>query len=348
MHSKVLKILMCLFSFSSIAYGQDELSYSKDEWRVTCDNTRTCRVTGYESESDGDDGASIMLVIEPGEKSNIYGYVRTLQEHLKPPTLYINNQNLDSILASSTSDDEFELSNNQINRLLNPKEIISIELKSASSALLISPSGIAEVLAQVDEFQNRAETPLAITKKGEGPARQLKPYINPPVINKKPIDKNLKNTEAFAKNIDKLYPYLSEKFNETPSTDYSCNLSYAEDITYIKNSIQVHPLNEEAALISHPCWRAAYNSADMYWLVNKDFSHVQAIDGVYTSFDDGILELSIMRRATGDCFYFESRVWDGQTFQLSKKSETGMCKGAPGGFWDIPIFVSDVKTSEES
>lgn len=342
--SIALAILLCgdLLGLSFSNDSVEGLSFSKDDWQVDCDNTRTCRVTGYDHDISADDsGASIMFVIEPGKDSRIYGFVRTIQDYKKPLTLYVNDKNFGQLQADPSFDnDQFILLGTQIDRLLNSKTISSVELKDQNNILKISANGMTAVFLKIDEFQNRLNTPLALVKKGKQSVDQLKSYVDPPIIKMGKVIKDQSVIDLVTKNIAKFYPYLEKQFDDK-GFGGNCGLSYNASIEDIKRIIQIHSLNDHQALISHQCWSAAYNFADLYWLVDKNLDHVEQV-GEATSFEDGFLGSFMKGRGIGDCLYFESMAWDGEKFQKSGQENTGMCRGAAGGFWDIPNYVTEV------
>lgn len=345
-NKKILIISAYLTCLSSVGFAVEALSYSKDDWQVDCDNTRTCRVTGYVNDNDvtfDDVGASILLVIEPGKNSKIYGFVRTIEEYKSPLALYINDKNFGNLQISPKSNDEFILSGEQIDRLLNSKTIESIKLWNKNQVLNISANGMTAVFLKVDEFQNRLNTPLAIIKKGNKTVNQLKPYVEPPVIKMGRVIQDQSVIDSVTQNIAKFYPYLEQQLSVDYDLDAICWSYSKEDLAEVKQSIKIYGLNENQALISHQCWRAAYNEGDMYWLVDKSLDTIKQVEGTYTSFDAGFLGLFMKARGIGDCLYFESAVWDGKKFQKSGETSTGMCRGAAGGFWDIPLYVTEIK-----
>lgn len=339
-------MLLCILNVLTLSLGQESLSFSKDDWQVDCDNTRTCRATGYVNDNDvnfDDVGASIMLIIEPGKDSKIYGFARTIEDYEHPLTLYINDQSFGQLQSKGASvEGELLLLGAQVDRLLNSKTINSIELKNKNNTLQVSSKGMTAVFLKIDEFQNRLNTPLALVKKGNQSVDQLKPYVDPPVIKVGKVIQDRSVIDSVTKNIAKFYPYFEKQFDIDSVVDSECWANTREDIDEIKTSIQIYSLNENKSLISHRCWRAAYNEADMYWLVDKSLDHIECVEGTYTSFEDGFLELFMKARGIGDCLYFERAAWDGKSFQMIGQENTGMCRGAVGGFWNIPQYVTEV------
>ncbi len=63
-----------------------------------------------------------------------------------------------------------------------------------------------------------------------------------------------------------------------------------------------------------------------------------------SAYGKGVISMSQKGRGIGDCWAMASWVWDGKTFHKSREATTGMYRNLrPGGTWDLPIWVADVK-----
>ena len=54
------------------------------------------------------------------------------------------------------------------------------------------------------------------------------------------------------------------------------------------------------------------------------------------------LSASHKSRGLGDCWGHQSWVWDGRQFVHTASSSHGLCRGFPGGAWDMPTRVVEV------
>ena len=67
---KVLSIC-CLSVIGSYGFAQEikGISFSHQEWEISCSNTGTCKAAGYQSEENGDNPASLLLVRKAGQNN---------------------------------------------------------------------------------------------------------------------------------------------------------------------------------------------------------------------------------------------------------------------------------------
>ncbi len=73
MKSACIAAALSLAALSAGAAGKDPVAFSHNDWEVTCDNTRTCRAAGYQSESGPSDPVSMLITraAGPGTAINI-------------------------------------------------------------------------------------------------------------------------------------------------------------------------------------------------------------------------------------------------------------------------------------
>lgn len=63
--------ICCLAVISSYSFAQDikGISFSHQEWEISCSNTGTCKAAGYQNEENGDNPASILLTRKAGQNN---------------------------------------------------------------------------------------------------------------------------------------------------------------------------------------------------------------------------------------------------------------------------------------
>lgn len=105
----------------------------------------------------------------------------------------------------------------------------------------------------------------------------------------------------------------------------------------------LYKLNDQATLVEATCWRAAYNAASFYVVMDNTLSKVQSVVGEATEYENAIISGSWKSRGIGDCWNGKSFVWDGTTFVQANAFHTGLCEGYGGGFWHRPTYVSEVQ-----
>ncbi len=97
------------------------------------------------------------------------------------------------------------------------------------------------------------------------------------------------------------------------------------------------------------CWMAAYNYGSSYWLLDEGESALPKLLNISgNDYSDGIVSSAHKGRGLGDCWSFESWVFDGKTMVRSNDSTTGLCRGiAAGGIDPMPIWVSEVVVAQD-
>ena len=61
------------------------------------------------------------------------------------------------------------------------------------------------------------------------------------------------------------------------------------------------------------------------------------------SYQNGVIQGFAAMRGIGDCLWRGEWVWDGKAFVQASSMDTGLCRGFPGGAWDLPVLLSDVE-----
>ena len=115
-----------------------------------------------------------------------------------------------------------------------------------------------------------------------------------------------------------------------------------------KTPWQVKRLNDKQLLVQHNCWLAAYNVGDGMWVINdrKPYNPTLVTTNASTYNDKGTISAVQKGRGIGDCFSKTEWVWTGKSFSKSYESTTGLCRLIDaGGAWDLPTYVTQVKTA---
>ena len=102
--------ICCLAVISSYSLAQDikGISFSHQEWEISCSNTGTCKA-GYQNEENGDNPASILLTRKAGPKQPVQiefalsDYEQSLPANqLKNIHFYINGKDLGAVGVDGT------------------------------------------------------------------------------------------------------------------------------------------------------------------------------------------------------------------------------------------------------
>jgi hypothetical protein len=317
------------------------LSFFHKDWEIACDNTRTCRAAGYQTDED-ELPVSVLLTRMAGPKQAVTGQVMIGNyddegSPKKPPknnqlTLKINGKDYGKVQLKQDSL-VADLSQEQVTALvsaLSGKSVI--EWSAEESKWHLSDKGAAAVLLKMDEFQGRLGTTGALIKKGSQSEDKVLPALPMPVLvaAKVPAQKSSVGTQD-----------LADALRATTSQG-DCDMLF--DKTAGEAQILTFPLNGKKHLASTLCWRAAYNEGYGYWLINgnKPYDPVLIVASG-SDYADGVISSALKGRGLGDCWSSDSWVWNGSQFVHTESATTGMCKlVAPGGAWTLPIIASEV------
>jgi len=344
MHVKKMVLMAFIFS-THLLFA---MSFSHHDWEVTCDNTNTCRMVGY-SEPQAAFPLSMLLLAKPKLNEAIEAKVQlgTFSDKISqtlaklPPSftleLLINHKSY-GFVRMHQEDLVAKLSPQQtLGLLASLKAKSHIVFKHAQYQWQLSDKGSSAVLLKVDEYQKRLNTPFALLRKGHQKIQ------TPSVLKAMPIimAQRLKSDEALS--------LSSAEMNRLSSTLKSKEPSCFESHLY-DPKIRVYALNKHKLLASKLCWTAAYNMGVGYWVINHKAPYqpklisLDASDYAVDGNGVGVIHTGHKGRGIGDCWSFQSHVWNGTTFVLSYDGHTGDCRAiSAGGAWQLPYFVSKVK-----
>jgi hypothetical protein len=329
----LLTLLALVFIFPTQADTAKPIQFSHGDWEIVCDNTRTCRAVGYQSDED-ELTLSVLLTRNAGPNKDVTAELMigdTLEDQL-PNTvdMKINQQSYGSIKLNP--DNVTLLSNSQRDALLKALPKTSqIEFIHNQTIWRLSDRGAAAVLLKMDEAQGRLDTPGALIRKGTEDENKVLAEIPAPIIIKAPT------LPATALTLSQEIIQSIEESLDSGDCDY-------ED-TNDSSALTIYPVTDHYWLASRTCWLAAYNAGSNYWLIKSTAPYEPVlITDSGTDYDQGVISASHKGRGLGDCWSYTSWTWNGKSFVLSEESTTGMCKMVTaGGAWKLPSFVSQVQ-----
>jgi hypothetical protein len=189
----------------------------------------------------------------------------------------------------------------------------------------------------MDEFQGRVDTPGALVRKGSKPEGNVLPAVAPQHITPAPVSHDKRPVALTAAQTRDLIAALRKT-----ARDDSCELLNAN--TKEASELEIRRLTKDKLLVSHACWRAAYNTGDGYWTINAQPPYApELVTTSATVYDNGVISSLQKGRGIGDCLGTATWTWDGHTFVQTSEAATGMCRQFPGGAWELPTLVTRVR-----
>jgi hypothetical protein len=319
-----------------------QVQFSHKDWEIACDNTRTCRAAGYQTE-DVVPNASVLLTRKAGPHQPVIAELQLAEsaDDLPAPTallMRIGNRTLGTIRIDKQHA-RGRLAPEQTTALLNAlRNKDPITWSAGGVRWGISKMGAHAVLLKMDEFQGRLDTPDALIRKGNKPETAVLPALRPPVVLSPRIKPGSTQPRLNAAQTRDLLAALRKSVKE----DGCGGLTPDSGET---PTLELEALSDQAMLVSTECWRGAYNTGNGYWVVNRKAPYApRFITANADHHNDGVLSSFLKGRGIGDCTGSETWTWDGRTFIHTAASTTGMCRQfAVGGAWDFPTLVSDVR-----
>ena len=348
----VAAISTVLFSTASVA--STPLSFSSQDWQVACDNTRTCRLAGYQADNSSDLPVSLLLVRRAGANATVDGKVKlggAKESSAKALmqlgnrhriSLFINDKDYGETRPFSTTAGYAELTSAQVTALLEALTKSSkIELVIRNTRWRLSDKGSNAVMLKADEAQGRVGTSSAFIRDSvtKSNSSVLAPKAIPSIQMVMP---NPKAASISKKKFAMRSSQLSKLMKSTIS-DVDADCPKLSD----NSSWSVSRLNSRQLLAQHDCWTAAYNTGMGVWVINDSEPYKPTLVTTdATTYSSGKITEVHRGLSSGDCLSKAEWVWTGREFEKSHESTTGLCRMIEaGGAWQLPTHVTDVKLS---
>ena len=181
------------------AHALPSLSFQHQDWELACDNTRTCRAAGYQSDEDAHP-VTVLLTRQAGPAQHVTAEVKLGRMTDAPEVtalpekfqlaLQIDGQSLGDVTFGKQAALMAMLEPAQTNALLAAlRRYSQIVLRRDSTAWRLSSHGAAAVLLKMDEFQGRIGTVGALVRQGQRDEKRVKQPLPVPVIHSVPFAK---------------------------------------------------------------------------------------------------------------------------------------------------------------
>lgn len=322
-------------TWAAVAAGT---SFTHKDWSLDCDNTGVCRASGYQAESDRI-AVSVLVTRAAGPGARIDAKVQfgTYGDDTPkadgPVRMTIAGKPAGTVVDSASLTDAQAAA--LLKALPGTGDVV---FTSGKTRWTLSGDGAAAVLLKMDDVQGRIGTPGALMKKGARPESAVPGPVAPPVIQAVRVAPSSKDDLPLARRI----LATIAKSDDCPEAE---NYRARDDAN--ADQAELWRLGDSRVLVTALCWRAAYNAGNGYWIAHDrppyDARLVTALADAFAP-DAGELTSSLKGRGLGDCWDASTWVWDGRGFVHAAQSSTGQCRlVAPGGAWDLPTLVSDVR-----
>ena len=338
--------VLIALSATAGAYPRSDLpstTFSHKDWELACDNTRTCRAAGYHEEDDGPN-ATILLTRAAGANQPVKVELQLADDERHPApdqlAMSIDGRALGNVRTDPKSS-ILTLTDVQVRALL-PALLKDgrVAWTGKGTTWTVSTAGANAVLLKMDEFQGRLDTPGALVRKGSKSESNVLPPLPAPEIQARPISQDKNPVKLTTAQIRAIKTALRKTVKEG-----DCEL--LDSTSETAGELEVRRLTKDKLLASHTCWIAAYNTGDGYWVVDAKppYSAVLVTTSA-TDYDDGVITSFQKGRGVADCVATAAWTWDGRTFAQTSDTTTGMCRQiTPGGAWDLPTLVTNVRKS---
>lgn len=334
-HRRPQLLTLALLSAISLAHAAEAppASFQHKDWDLQCDNTLTCRATGYQEEGEGLP-VSMLVPRAAGPNTPVKVQVIALTEESSPSTMELSVgckviRGLEGDPASVPTHEVPEL----LGQLLNAA---TATVRSGNQTWTLSLAGAKAVLLKMDEAQGRVGTPGAIVHRGNRPESSVLPLLPAPVIKAvKPLPSRPGDV-ALGRRIYSAFPASEQEVIRD-----QCNSGFVP----AEEGVEVFRLDDKTLLISVPFNMGAYNYSSLLWIANDRAPYKPRAVEANGEFDaeTGIVHSSMRARGIGDCAETTDWQYDGQGFTLAAHGSRGMCRGFPGGAWSPPDYVTTTK-----
>ncbi len=351
MHNKLgLFIFGLIISFQAVAF--DGFTFQHKDWYLACDNSGTCRAAGYSDYNEYENPVAVLFERKAGPASEVTAKVfygersvnfggsyeseaTITEEERSIYHLFIDGKDFGAVKTY--------LNSNQVNNILSVvTRNTKITFGKKDGFWALSDSGASAVFRKMDEFQGRIGTQHAIVAKGNKSESQVYPAKAIPIIYNKAAKGEMQAVEHDSVLFKALFPLLVNDSKAQANCSAFDNDDFASDTRMVKAN-----LGNGRSIVSLPCWMAAYNFADAFWIINDVEPYEPEFIRTGGYYSNGEISASYKGRGIGDCWSSESWVYYGEAFRLASSGDTGLCRAiAAGGIDVMPTFVSDVRVGE--
>jgi hypothetical protein len=315
-------------------------SFEHKDWQLACDNTRTCRAAGYQPDGGDAPPVSVLLTRAAGPGTPVDGELQlgTMDDDAPRPgsvRVAVGGQAVGTVKLDGDGHGVLPAAVTQA-LLKALAGTAAIAFSGGGTTWRLSGEGAAAVLLKMDDLQGRVGTPSALVRKGTAPETGVKPPLPAPVV------RAVRVAKAPRPGDDALAARIVATLRHVPDCDLLDDADAHRDPS---DAPALWHLDATRVLVTAPCWRAAYNAGDGYWVANATPPYDPVlVTASGTDFDEATGISSQQKgRGIADCLGEDAWTWDGRAFVHTRETTTGMCRGVvAGGAWDLPTRVARV------
>ncbi len=316
------------------------------DWVVGCDNTRRCEAQGYAS--DGEQPAAITVTRDAGPaRTPVVSFVydpfddRVLDPRMwKVQPLTVEAGTLRFHLQAEPGAHGATVPPGHVRALIS-RALDLDELRLSMGDMgdkrwSVSLAGAKAALLKMDELQGRVGTPGALVHKGSRAEAAVPNPAAPPA----PRPARLPETTQRDRDLEpRIRAVLPHDTSDCPHFDPTERLSLV---------IRVTPTS---LLVSHVCWRGAYQWGGRLWQVDDqppfrvrpvglpgpsgEDAELLVGESILASSNELRIHHAAKSRGIGDCYVSREWIWTERGFALLNAAES-VCKGFAGG---LPITL---------
>jgi hypothetical protein len=299
------------------------------DWQAVCDNTRTCRVVGYQRDGDAA-WISVLFTRQAGARSGVYGELSVGGNPDAAPApasvrLTIAGKPAGTVALERQSH-HAALAGGVVESLL--KALVAnapVTATSGKGTWRLSGDGAREALEKMDELQGRTGTTTAIVRPGSAGADAIVLPMSAPTVRAVRIGAARAGDDDLAARIVTMIPHD----DDCPMLDDSQSRQ--------GQAPRLWHLDANRVLVSARCHAGMDDAGAGYWIANlRPPFAAQAVTLAGTGFD-GASTLTSAQRSR--CGADQTWTWNGFQFELTASSGSGLCRG---GSWDLPLVITQV------
>lgn len=351
--SSIASQVVPLVLAAGIAHAGEPLQFTHGDWELACDNTGTCRAAGYQVDDAGTP-VSVLLTRAAGAGTPVQGEVLLGEDWSddKPApmpravSLQIDGRAHGRV---SLSDGAGVLQPAQLAALvaaLRRDSRIEFSAGKGGDVWTLSDAGASAVLLKMDEAQGRVGTVGALQRKGTRSEAAVPPATPRHVVRAVGAVPAKRGDDAIAtRHANSLRAALRAADPERECMDLHEAPGQSDEDE--PQALEVHRLDRKRLLVTTRCWLAAYNAGSGYWIVDDAppfRATLVTTQGNGLEIDATHVEIDAAHkgRGLGDCWSHDAWTWDGTRFVHTASGGSGMCRGFPGGAWQMPSLVTEV------